>query len=242
MKKYYITGSSSGLGRAMVELLLMKEENRVIGISRSNNLRHPRFVHHKIDLSDSGTLGESFLAIIEPPGKEDKICLINNAGYLGPLSYAGELAENEIIRIHAVNLVAPAILSGIFIRKYREFEGEKVILNISSGASRRPYDGWSGYCSSKAGLDMLTRVLAVENEIRRNGFTIISLAPGIIDTAMQQEIREAPARNFSKKDRFVKLKTDKKLLTTEEAATNIIRFLENRDLHREPVQDIRDIY
>jgi benzil reductase ((S)-benzoin forming) len=239
MNKFYITGSSSGLGKALVEILLLNEGNHVTGISRTNNLQHSRFSHITIDLSAPRELSRQVGSIWESPEDYKKIYLINNAGYLGPIKYMGDLDEEELINAYHVNLIAPAILINSFVRKYRDYKGEKFILNISSGASRKAYDGWSGYCSSKAALDMLSRVGAAENEIRGYGFRIISLAPGIIDTAMQHQIRNTSEKDFSRKDRFVKLKEEKQLLSADQAAQNIIRFLENTELHQEVVQDIR---
>lgn len=241
MNRFYITGSSSGLGRALVEILLLSENNYITGISRTNNLQHPRFSHVAIDLSDPVELGRQVDSIWNSAEDYRKIYLINNAGYLGAIRYLGDLDNEEIVNAFHVNLVAPAILINSFVGKYRDFTGEKIILNISSGASRKPYDGWSVYCSSKAALDMLSRVGAAENDIRGYGFRIISLAPGIIDTAMQSQIRETSEADFSRKERFVKLKEENKLLSAEQAAQNIIRFLENRDLHHEVVQDIRNL-
>jgi benzil reductase ((S)-benzoin forming) len=241
MNKFYITGSSSGLGKALVDILLLNESNHITGISRTNNLQHPRFTHYPIDLSDLPGLSRQAESIWITNENIKRIYLINNAGFLGPVKYMGEMNDEELTRIYHVNLVAPAILSNAFIRQYRDFEGEKIILNISSGASRKPYDGWSGYCSSKAALDMMSRVIAVENEIRGYGFKILALAPGIIDTAMQHQLRNTSGENFSRKEKFVKLKEEKQLLSADQAAQNIIRFLENTELHKEVVQDIRQI-
>jgi benzil reductase ((S)-benzoin forming) len=241
MNKYFITGSSSGLGKALVDILILNDNNHITGISRSNELNHPRFAHAMIDLSDPQSLPRQAGTLFETSSEYGKIYLINNAGYLGPVKYMGEMEGGELQRIFNVNILAPAILSNIFIRKYKGIRAEKYILNISSGASQKPYDGWGGYCSSKAALDMLSQVMAMENEIRGDGFRVVSLAPGIIDTVMQEQLRDTDPENFSRKERFVKLKEENKLLSPADAAKNIIRFLENIDKHREVIQDIRNL-
>jgi benzil reductase ((S)-benzoin forming) len=241
VNKYYITGSSSGLGRALVDILILNENNRITGISRSNDLEHPCFTHCSIDFFNPQELVRQVDSIFEDLEDFDHVYLINNAGYLGPIKYLGEMKDEEFERIYHVNLVAPAILSNAFIRKYKHFKGGKLLLNISSGASTKPYDGWAGYCSSKAALEMLSKVVAIENEIRGYDFKVISLAPGVIDTDMQQQVRNTSPSDFSNKERFVRLKDENKLLSPEQAAQNIIRFLGNTDLHQEVVQDIRKI-
>ncbi len=241
MNKYYITGSSNGLGKALVNTLIQEEANLITGISRSNEFEHPRFTHLSIDLNQPQELLNQLDSIFDEAGGFEKVVLINNAGYLGSIKYLGDIDDQEFIRIYNVNLTAPALLSNAFIRKYKNDPCKKILLNISSGASQNPYDGWSGYCSSKAALDMLSKVAALENEERGRDFTIISLAPGVIDTDMQDQIRHAAEDDFSSRSRFQSLKDENKLLSPEKAAQQIIQFLNNVDLHPEVIQDIRNL-
>ena len=241
MNQCIITGSSRGLGKALVNVLLQNTENRVMGISRSNDLFNPRFTHLQIDLNQPQDLIKQLDSIFNLGDDFEKVVLINNAGYLGPVKYLGDIEEAEIIRMYHINLAAPAILSNAFIRKYRNRHGKNILLNISSGASKNAYDGWSGYCSSKAGLDMLSKVAAMENEKRGGNIRVISLAPGVIDTNMQLQIRNTASEDFSSVDRFHTLKVNNQLLSPEKAARQIVRFLEEVDKHPEVIQDIRDL-
>ena len=167
--------------------------------------------------------------------------LINNAGYLGNVKYLGDLDNEDFVHPFHVNLTAAAILSNAFIRKYGSHPIKKIILNISSGASRKAYDGWSGYCSSKAGLDLFSRVMALENEKRGGNLRVVSLAPGIIDTEMQKQVRNVSSRDFSSVDRFHAMKENNQLLSPVQAARQIIRFLEELDRYPGIMQDIRDL-
>ena len=63
------------------------------------------------------------------------------------------------------------------------------VVNISSGAASSPYAGWSVYCASKAGLDHFTRCVGLEQRGQAFPVTCIALAPGVIDTGMQEVIR-----------------------------------------------------
>jgi len=241
MNKFYITGCSKGLGKALVDVLIRSEHNSITGISRSNELEHPRFKHFSIDLSQPDDLLILTERIFEKPGNFERMVLINNAGYLGSIKYMGKNNDDEFINIFNINLIAPSILTNAFMRKYTNSKCEKIILNISSGASKTPYDGWAGYCSSKAGLDMLSRVASMESERMKNGFKIFALAPGVIDTDMQRQVRNASERDFSRLSHFLSLKDDNKLLSPEKAATQIIRFIHDKSLQNEVIQDIRDL-
>ena len=102
----------------------------------------------------------------------------------------------------ALNLTAPMILSNAFIMKLKDFEGTKRIVNISSGAGRNAYEGWGTYCTTKAGLDHFSRVVALEQENAEYPVDIVSIAPGIIDTGMQETIRGSKEEAFPLLDQF----------------------------------------
>src|SRR5207249_1406644 len=65
--------------------------------------------------------------------------------------------------------------------------GKGTVINISSGAAHHPLEGWSAYCSAKAGLAMLTSAIALE--CADAGVRVFGLSPGVIDTDMQAAIR-----------------------------------------------------
>jgi benzil reductase ((S)-benzoin forming) len=74
------------------------------------------------------------------------------------------------------------------------------LVNISSGAATKAYEGWAAYCASKAAVDQLTRVVALEEA--RHDLSAYSLSPGIVDTDMQTAIRGADPASFPERDRF----------------------------------------
>ena len=88
--------------------------------------------------------------------------LINNAGVIAPVGPLERADAGEIERNLAVNLVAPMLLMRRFLRATASRSPLRRIINISSGAGRRPIFGWGAYCAAKAGLDMATRVVALE--------------------------------------------------------------------------------
>lgn len=235
---YVLTGCSKGLGKALLETLLENEENQVVGISRSTMEARERFVHLQLDLGNTPALIE-VLPDIFPEGDFDKIVLINNAGWIGEIAPLGKLEAEGIAKIHAINVVAPAILMNEFVRKYAEKDIEKLVVNVSSGAAVKDIDGWSGYSSSKAALNRISGVAQVESEIKGYGIRYFALAPGIVDTPMQADIRSAKLENFSGLETFKSFKSNNELSSPEQVAQKVIYLIEHTDKFNGVIQDVR---
>jgi benzil reductase ((S)-benzoin forming) len=158
MNYYYITGTSRGLGKALAEYLLAKAPNNVvIGISRNCSIEHKNYTHYSVDLTNP----EQVAAFHFPPHHDAKrISLVNNAGVIGMIKPSGKMTSESILRAISVNLTAPTLLINTFLEAYRQVTAEKIVLNVSSGAGKNPVGGWSAYCATKAGLDMLCRVIS----------------------------------------------------------------------------------
>lgn len=225
MNLFYITGTSRGLGYALANEILKSEDNMVIGIGRHSNIEHPNYKHKRLDLSDTVEVSKFRFG---DHAKMDQVTLINNAGTLGQMKYIGSLKNKELVDSLHINLVSPSVLMNNFTQAYLLKEGvEKRILNISSGASVSPYDGWASYCTSKAGLNMIGEVLNKEIGIKGDSmFKVLNIAPGIIETNMQERIREANADDFSLVDKFKELKSENQLQTPEETAVNLLNKLD----------------
>ncbi len=85
---------------------------------------------------------------------------------------------------------------------------------------------------------MFSRVAA--EELSGLGFRVFSLAPGIIDTEMQTEIRKANLSDFPALDRFAKYKAEGHLSSPEEVAEKVFYLLTNPELFPDVVQDVRN--
>jgi benzil reductase ((S)-benzoin forming) len=136
-----------------------------------------------------------------------------------------------------VNLVAPMLLMRRFLRATEGVALLRRIVNISSGAARRPIAGWSAYCAAKAGLDMATRVVALEAP----KVEAASLAPGVIDTAMQGVVRSASERDFPDVERFRRMKAEGELRSAEDVAADILRAEAAGRLKGEGLLDLRSL-
>jgi benzil reductase ((S)-benzoin forming) len=240
MKKSLVilTGHSKGLGRALLDKFLSEEYFQIVAVSRTIlEVHHENFTQLKLDLSDLDTL-KATLPQIFPSGDYEKIILINNAGWIGEVKPVGKLDPSEIKRSMDLNLIAPMILVDAFVKAYPLLTSQKVICNISSGAAHKPTAGWAEYCSSKAGLAMFSKVAA--EDLRAKGFHVFAVAPGIVDTEMQAEIRTADRLDFPALDRFEGFKSEQKLLAPELVAEKLFYLLANPALFPGVLQDVRD--
>lgn len=234
---YYITGTSRGLGKAFTEYLLQQPENRVLGISRTNTITHKNYSHVTLDLGRPDAV-KTFRFASHPDAK--RIVLINNAGTLGSVKPLGKLDPQSVIDAYAINLVSPTLLSNSFIAAYRDIPAEKLIINVSSGAGKSPVDGWSVYCASKSGLDMLSRVTEEEQKMRADKFRVLSIAPGIVDTQMQADIRKSAGEDFSRLNDFLNYKNANLLADPQAVAKKYFDIIERLHAIKDVVISVRD--
>ena len=109
--------------------------------------------------------------------------LVNNAAVVAPLAPLADADPVEWQHNLAVGLVAPFNLTRAALPLLRQGAGR--VINVSSGAAQTPLPGASAYCATKAGLNHLTRVLAVEEP----QLTCVAVRPGVVDTDMQRVLR-----------------------------------------------------
>ena len=242
MNYYIITGASKGIGKAIAEELLRDENNHVVGVSRTNGIKHQNYRYQPLDFSDIEAVEHNLQKVFLPYKDPERLVLINNAGVLGDIGYVGEGMPNERFEfVFDVNVIVPAMLMNTFLETYQNQNCEKVIVNISSGAGKYPIDGWASYCASKAAIDMLSQTIQVEQNVRGTGVKVYALAPGVVDTAMQEHIRESDEQHFSNIQRFRDYKANGELASPEEVGKKIVEFLHNTDRYSEVMVSVRDM-
>ena len=206
-----ITGGSKGIGRGIIDAYLDKGVC-VFSIARSVDaeLSAKGVTQISFDLTETDEVERELGAIFKLLKTDEisKITLVNNAGTLGEIGPLEKLEAEVIEQVFKLNTVVPYICSAAFVRLTREISAEKSILNISSGAALKPYYGWSTYCGSKAALNMLTQNLALEQQEVANGVKVLAIAPGVVDTDMQAQIRKSDKDDFKDVERFVALKAE----------------------------------
>jgi len=241
---FIITGTTRGIGRALGERALALGDSFVVGFSRAEALIEGNRQNVRVDLNATEAIGAAFDAIgldSERTGGLKKTVLINNAGVLGPIAPIVDCDTEALAGNIRVNLTAPMVLAHHFYRFSKSFPGEKWIVNITSGASRSPYFGWSAYGAAKAGLDMATRTMALEFSRIDPAFHVCAVAPGTVDTDMQAQIRQCTPEQFERVDKFIDLKSKNALFTPEQTARDLIRLIVEERLVNGGRYDLREM-
>ena len=226
-----VTGVSRGLGAALAAALL-ERDFAVLGVGRASHprLTGERYRFGRFDLTDAARvdeiLGPAFLALADT--KPASVCLLNNAATAGPVGTLGRLTAGEIASSIAVNLAAVVTLTNLFCRLFADPALPRRVINVSSGAAQTALAGESVYCVAKAGMEMLTKALAVEQQAP--GFRAITVRPGVIDTEMQAFARSQSRDVLPSVDLFLGFHRDGRLVAPDVVAAKIVGRLVESDV------------
>lgn len=240
-----VTGASRGLGRALAQQLLARGHH-ILTLQRNPDasLAAPgaALEQWSCDLSQPLEPARRLQAWVEalPRAGLASLTLINNAASLPTLAAVEAVDDAALSTALRSGLEAPLLLSRAFLAGSRGVAGPRRLLHISSGLGRRAMAGSAVYCAAKAGLDHLSRCIALEQAEQPDGARSVSLAPGVIDTDMQVQLRGADPARFSSRAQFVQLKDQQMLLSPQACAQKILAYLGRPDFGAQPVADIRD--
>lgn len=241
MIKAILTGHSRGLGLGIAQALLTKG-HPVFGLSSSINTslqtQFPTLLHQtEIDLSEPTSLEilEASPELQEFVENATLLLLINNAGRVTPIGPLTTQNPQDVSRSVQLNLSAPMALSALLTQRLKPAQQLR-ILHVSSGAGRSAYPGWAVYCATKAALDMHAQ--AVQHDKLPN-VRICSLAPGVIDTGMQAQIRKTNEALFPNKQRFVELHEQGLLSSANETGARMLNYLLGPNFGENAVDDLR---
>lgn len=219
MKKIIIiTGANRGLGKALVDVALTDENTLIFSLSRSLHEDHKsinanKLVFIKTDLSEP--FSNSIFEIIEKRVNRDTtLYFFNNASIILPIANIGAFKEQDIETSIKVNVQYPVNLINSLLNQFPK--NKMVLVNISSGAGINPIPYWSLYGASKAYMNLFFKVLEEENQ--EKNLTLFTINPGVLDTGMQETIRE---NDFPRQDYFKSLKEENKLIKPEVTALKI---------------------
>lgn len=200
-KTAFITGASRGIG-AETARAFAAAGARVALVARSAEAVEalaaeigPQALAIPCDVTRYAEVAQAVTRCAETLGGPD--ILVNNAGAIEPIGRMAALdpeAWGTVVDInlkgvfHGMRAALPLMLGA----------GGGTILTVGSGAAHRPTEGWSAYCSSKAGAFMLTRML--DTEYRDAGIRALSLSPGTVATQMQRDIKASGINAISRLD------------------------------------------
>ena len=226
MKLAICTGVSSGLGESLAEALLEKGFH-VIGISRRTpTVKHTNLIHLSMDLSKNDYDFNKIESQIDAHQDYEEVWLINCSGTLDPVGKIIDLEDrNDLNAAFHLNAVMPLALSGWFIKVFKNVE--RRVIQISSGAARKAYHGWMTYCATKAALKMATEAMALDySNDKQIKFFIYE--PGVVDTPMQDRVRNIDEEVFSNLQRFKDLKQNGELIAPLDSARFMIQIVEKK--------------
>lgn len=243
---YLVTGASSGIGR-FLSLELVNSGFSVIALSREST--HLNTLDDEIrkidsnsmtiacDLSSPDDIAKASNMILE--SYEELSGIVHNAGVIDPIKPISDAKFDDWNYLIQVNLLG---VQDITQRLYGLINGDKHtrVSTISSGASKYPIGSWSAYCVSKAGLDMWTRCLAEEGQ--KKNISAISVAPGIVNTNMQVNIRSSDPDDFPLHPHFVDYHDSGQLVNPEEVAKQLLDLVTNHTMEQTGERfDVRDL-
>jgi benzil reductase ((S)-benzoin forming) len=243
---YVVTGASKGIGRAIclelakagaIVALLARQSDELNQATQEVQSISPQSFAVACDLANPAMVTGAATEILSMAPQLDG--LVHNAGDIHPIQPLLEADLSQWSRSMMVNLVGvqhltqalhPSLVGAHRVR----------VTTISSGAALRPLASWSAYCTAKAGLDMWTRCLADEGA--SENISAVSVAPGIVDTAMQQAIRSAPPEDFPLLDNFVGYHENGQLSQPEDVAVALFGLITAHTLEQSGQRfDVRDL-
>ena len=218
MKLAIITGGSKGLGAALVDLW-KRHGYRIVEFSRTGATKDSVQCDFQ-DYHQSATIVSTTMKQLSDT-EYSEVVLINNVGAILPIGPIGDFSIEDYQKSIHVNFLSTIMVSGVFTKYFQQHRCNKTIIYISSGAAIRPKYGWSLYCSAKAGLDQFFRTYALEQSPQKYPIRAVTCNPGVIDTDMQETIRNTPEELFPEKARFIGLKNNNELRSPEHVAAEI---------------------
>ncbi|MDV2685860.1 (S)-benzoin forming benzil reductase [Alkalihalophilus lindianensis] len=249
MNYLIVTGASKGLGQEIVKTFA-SGNSHIISIARTENTDLQQYVSVKggilsqlsFDLANIHEIDSLMKQVFDVINLKDatSIHLINNAGMVAPIKPIERCEPEEIIKNQHVNLLAPMLIISSFCKITSSLPIEKRIINVSSGAAKKPIYGWSSYGSAKAALDLFSQGAALDQQEANLPVNIISFHPGIMDTDMQEEIRSSSQEDFLNVETFQNYKKEGKLLPPQRVADVLFSLVSSEAFPNGQVVSVQD--
>jgi benzil reductase ((S)-benzoin forming) len=216
-----VTGASRGLGAGLAEVFAAAGVRLGLCARSEPALAEgDDVVARRVDVTDAGAVTAFADEVAARLGPID--LWVNNAGVLGPIGPVRDADPVAVATNLSVNVLGVVHGSQAYSRHVRSRDGGGVLVNVSSGAAHKGYAGWGPYCAAKAAVERFTEVLAAEET--EAGLRAHAVAPGVVDTDMQAEIRATPAARFPAVARFLRMKEEEAFNTPGHVAAFILRL------------------
>ena len=200
-----VTGAGKGIGAELVRILHENHATVYAGVYPVDAVEDlPAAVTQvKLDVTAQADVDSLIARITAEQGRLDVV--VNNAGVILPIGPLTEIATDDLAPAFAVNVMGVHRVTMAALPLLRAAKG--TILNAGTGAATTAMEGWTAYCATKAGMHMLTRMMALE--LARDGLKIFFLGIPPTDTAMQAKIRASGLNPISQipQDQLVPTRT-----------------------------------
>ena len=238
-----LTGTTRGLGAAMAEQLAASGEH-LVTLSRktSSSLAEIASAHGtaltqiEVDLANTQAVKDAASQFIPLLNNHSHVRLIHNAGVVTPITQSQHLTNLDAINdAFHVNITSAIFLTAHVLDSSPQASDRRVML-ISSGAGRNASSGWAVYCSTKAAMDRYAEAAQLDQGTKAR---IVSMAPGVIDTPMQETIRATSKDDLPSLERFIGFKESKQLADPKAVAQRLLEVLESEAFGTKTIDDIR---
>lgn len=221
-----VTGAGRGIGKAAAQalaqagaavVLAARSESEISTTAHEIKQDGGRALAIPTDVSDPVQVDHLLVLALRAFGKVD--ILVNNAAVVTPLGKVWEISPRAWQQAINVNLFGPYLFTRTLLPHMLE-RGSGRIINVSSGAADSNLEGASAYTASKAALERFSQTLAAE--VKETNIVVTVFRPGIVDTAMQSEMRDTPSSRFPQVDRWHQWHREGQLRHPSEPALGIL--------------------
>jgi benzil reductase ((S)-benzoin forming) len=226
-----LTGPTRGLGRALFDQLISKNFPFVgLGRNLERIAAEANMAPTPVELvdvdfgADSDALADALAEVLRilSDSSPGPLAFISNASMIEPIGQATRLTYSDLERVMRINCLAPLMIANFLTETARAQGRPLLVLDVSSGAAWRPIRGWQAYCTSKAAYKMGLDVLAAEN----SHVQVVHFDPGVMDTSMQELIREQQVADMPEVEAFRSYRADGLLTTPLTVAAELIHLME----------------
>jgi len=238
-----LTGTTRGLGAAMAEQLAQRGDHLVTlsrkvspSLSEIAQKHHTTLTQIEVDLSNAQAVTQVASQLVSLLAGHAHVRFIHNAGIVTPIAQVQNLTNFDAINdAFNVNITSAIFLTAHVLASTPAATDRRVML-ISSGAGRSVSSGWAVYCATKAAMDRYAEAAQLDQGTRAR---IVSMAPGVIDTPMQEKIRSTSKEDLPSLDRFIGFHENKQLAVPASVAERLLSVLESEAFGTKIIDDIR---
>jgi benzil reductase ((S)-benzoin forming) len=238
-----LTGTTRGLGAAMAAQLAARGES-LVTLSRKTSsalaeiasANGTALTQIEVDLANSQAVKHAASQLVPLLKGHSHVRLIHNAGVVTPIAQSQHLTNLDAINdAFHVNITSAIFLTAHVLSHTPQATDRRVML-ISSGAGRNASSGWAVYCATKAAMDRYAEAAQLDQGALAR---IVSMAPGVIDTPMQETIRATSKDDLPSLERFIGFKENKQLADPVTVAQRLLKVLESEAFGTQTIDDIR---